>query len=71
MEAAECIYNSVATAPSSLLRLPQPAVVVQHVLRVAIGLGEATAHHGIYPDAPDPGRHDTVPATGHGVGRGD
>ena len=32
---------------------------------------EAIAHHGIDPDAPDPGRHDTVPATGHGVGRGD
>jgi len=31
-------------------------------------VAEAIAHHGIDVDAPDPGRADTVPTTGHGVG---
>jgi pyruvate dehydrogenase E1 component len=30
---------------------------------------EAIAHHGLDVDIADPGLHDTVPATGHGVGR--
>mgnify|MGYP001029967560 CR=1 FL=1 len=34
-------------------------------------VAEAIAHHDIDPDTPDPGRHDTVPATGQGVGRSD
>jgi len=32
---------------------------------------EAIAHHGLDVDIADPGRHDTVPATGHSVGRED
>jgi pyruvate dehydrogenase E1 component len=32
-------------------------------------VAEAIAHHGLDVDIADPGRHDTVPATGHGVGR--
>ena len=34
-------------------------------------VAQAIAHHGIDPEAPDPGRHDTVPETGHGVGHDD
>ncbi len=32
---------------------------------------EAIAHHGLDPEAHDPGRHDNVPAPGEGVGRED
>tara|TARA_B100001123_G_scaffold344631_1_gene391693 strand:+ start:1772 stop:4534 length:2763 start_codon:yes stop_codon:yes gene_type:complete len=32
---------------------------------------EAIAHHGLDPEADDPGRHDNVPAPGEGVGRED
>ena len=34
-------------------------------------VAEAIAHHGIDVDAADPGRYDTVPNTGRGVGADD
>jgi len=32
-------------------------------------VAEAIELHGIDVHLPDPGRHDSVPATGHGIGR--